>query len=587
MSEELSNLETPGWRLIVQGTGEEFPLLEEPVTIGSGADNAVVLTDPEVAERQATIRRSDEGTGYVIEDAGSLTGTYVNEQRVEGSMPLQEGDVIRVGNTLIELQGAGEAVAEAEPVPVQGADEMPPPPPEPKKAAAMSPWLIGGLIGVAILLCLACVAIFSLTFAGGRDKDQVTSQPPTAIATQVPAQPTEAPQPGATDTPLPVATDVIPPPQVEYFQADPPSISAGSCSQLQWGKVSGTDEVSIEPKIGGVGTPDSIEVCPKKTTEYLLTATGPGGVTEASVIVEVIPGLADLMVESITFDPNPANAQQPCEVAITIRNIGNTAAGSFDWLWQAGFDASFEGRIDGLDAGEATVVSIEWLPQDGYENLSTEAAVDTANVVPEEDKSNNRLPADVRVIPMPVQPQTLEVKSQMSLDGFRANNGQGSSSEEILVGNGEIVQPARELVARGFMSFDISDIPAGATIDNVELRFYQSKVIGDPYGKLVGLVLELVSYGSSLDDRAYNASAMGSLSLSPLPGAGQWYMIGDAALANWVQSMVAAGQSSFQVRLRFSVETDGDGEEDWISIQPGGSFLGSSKAPALAITYVP
>jgi hypothetical protein len=64
-------------------------------------------------------------------------------------------------------------------------------------------------------------------------------------------------------------------------------------------------------------------------------------------------------------------------------------------------------------------------------------------------------------------------------------------------------------------------------------------------------------------------------------------MFADAALVSGVQGDVAAGQGQFQVRLRFSVETDGDGLEDWISIQPGGSALGSSKAPVLVITYVP
>ena len=39
--------------------------------------------------------------------------------------------------------------------------------------------------------------------------------------------------------------------------------------------------------------------------------------------------------------------------------------------------------------------------------------------------------------------------------------------------------------------------------------------------------------------------------------------------------------------LRFFIETDADGEEDWAAIQPGGSFLGSSRALVLVITYVP
>ena len=571
MSEELNYAETPVLRLVVQGTDEEFLVTDDPVTIGSGADNAVVITDPEVAELHATVRKSDKEEGYLIEDAGSAAGTYVNEQRVEGSTPLQEGDVIRVGNTILDLKGEGEAAAEAEPAAEEeAAGEMPP---TAAKKAAVSPWLIGGVAAVAVILLLACIAVFALVLSGGRDSDEATSEPPVAAATA-----TQAPgEPSA--TPLP--------PQVEYFMANPTSIYEGDCTTLQWGEVSGADEVSIDPEIGGVGTPDSIEVCPKETTEYIMTAEGPGGTTEASVTVEVVPGLADLGVESITFDPNPANAQQPCEVAITISNFGNTDASGFSWQWQAGFDATFDGRFDGLAAGETAVVIVEWTPQDGYENLSTEAVVDAVNEVPEDDKGNNRLQADVRVIPMPARPETVELKSQMSLDGFRANNGQGSTEDEILVGNGEVVQPAGDLIARGFMSFDISGIPAGATIDSVELRFYQSKVTGDPYGKLVGLMLEQVSYGSSLDDAAYNAPATDSLPLDPLEDAGQWYMIADASLVRWVQNDVAAGQSQFQVRLRFSVETDGDGLEDWISIQPSGSFLGSSRAPVLIITYVP
>jgi hypothetical protein len=569
MSEELSYAETPRLRLVVQGTDEEFRLAEESVTIGSGAENTVVLTDPEVAESHATVRKSDEEEGFLVEDMGSLAGTYVNEQRVEGSMPLHEGDVIRVGNTVVEVQGAVEAEVKEEALMAEESEAIPPAAPAPKRART-SLWLIGGIAAVAILISLACIAVFAAAIGGDRGRDSTTSEPPVAVVTQAPA-----------------ATDVVPPPQVEYFQANPPSVYEGSCATLQWGQVVGADEVSINPRIGGVSTPDSLEVCPEETTEYVLTATGPGGTTEASVTVEVVPGLADLMVESITFDPNPANAQQPCEVAITISNLGNTDAGGFSWEWQASFDATFDGHVDGLAAGETTVVIVEWTPQDGYENLSTEAVVDAANEVPEDDKGNNRLQADVRVIAMSARPETVELKSQMSLDGFRANNGQGSTDDDILVGNGEVVQPAGELIARGFMSFDISGIPAGATIDNVELRFYQSKVTGNPYGNLVSLVLEQVSYGSSLDDAAYNALATNSLSLDPLKNAGQWYMIADASLVRWVQNDVAADQSRFQVRLRFSIETDGDGLEDWIAIQPGGSFLGSSKAPVLVVTYVP
>jgi pSer/pThr/pTyr-binding forkhead associated (FHA) protein len=599
MSEELSHAERPDGRLVVQGTDEAFPLAEEPVTIGSGADNTIVLTDPEVAALHATIREGDEGEGYRIEDAGSLAGTYVNEQRVEGTMPLREGDVIRLGNTFIELQGEGETAPEAEPVLIDETEQVPPTPtptPPPSEKATTPWWLIGGIAALAVILCLACFATFSLVFLGDGDGQEVTSEPPVSVATatrapaeptatRAPAEPTDTPLPEATETPAP--TDVIPPPQIEYFQASPPAINVGGCTTLQWGKVEGADFVTIEPQLGGVGTPDSAQVCPAETTEYILTAEGPGGTTTASVMVEVAPGLPDLTIDSITFDPNPANEGQEGEVAITIRNAGATAAGGFDWQWQAGRDADFDGRIDGLAAGEVRVVTVTWTPGSAYDSLTTEAQVDTAGEIDEEDKRNNRLQADVRVVAAPSQPQTAELKSEASLDGFRTNDGRGSTSDDILVGNGEIIQPGGEVVARGFMSFAVSGIPAGASIESAELRFYQSEVTGDPYSKLGGLVLEHVNYGSRLDDNAFNTPAVDSAKLGDQLPAGQWYILGGPALVSWIQGDVDAGQGRTQMRVRFSIETDGDGEEDWIAIQPGGSFLGSSKAPVLVITYIP
>jgi pSer/pThr/pTyr-binding forkhead associated (FHA) protein len=586
--------EAAGPRLVVTATGDEFSLGDEPVTLGTDPDNAIVLDDPDVSEHHATVRW--ETDGYVIEDAGTEGGTFVNEQRVEGSMPLTDGDAIRVGNTVLDYRTEPEG--EAEPMPAA----VPPPPPptgQPRPAARTSPWLIGGIVVVAAMLLLACIAIFSaFVFDGGDDISDVTSEPPAAVtrvpSTSIPVQPTDTTVPGEpsatpapTETPTTAPTDVIPPPQVEYFQASPGSITAGSCTTLQWGTVQAAEMVTIEPGIGGVGTPDSIEVCPRETTEYILTAEGPGGTTSASTTVTVAPGLADLVVDSIAFDPNPANAEQVTEVEITISNIGATAAGGFDWQWQAGQDASFDGRIRRLNPGDTTVVVIQWVPSAGYESLSTEAVVDLAGEVPEDDKTNNRLSATLQVIPAPSQPETTVIRSTATLDGFRLNDGRGSTRENILVGNGEITDPGGELIARGFMSFDLSEIPPGATIDVVDLEFYQAEISGDPYGKLGTLVLEHVDYGASLDEGAYDTPAMDSATLGAQVEAGQWYTVSSDVVAGWLQDDITSGSRRFQIRLRFSTETDGDGEEDWISVEPGGSILGSSRAPRLTATYVP
>ena len=81
----MSYSEMSGPELIVQHTGQVFTLTEEAVVIGRAEDNTVVLSDPEVSARHATITWQ-EGT-YFIEDLGSTNGTCGNEQLVTEPPP--------------------------------------------------------------------------------------------------------------------------------------------------------------------------------------------------------------------------------------------------------------------------------------------------------------------------------------------------------------------------------------------------------------------------------------------------------------------------------------------------------------------
>ena len=413
---------------------------------------------------------------------------------------------------------------------------------------------------------------------------------PAVSATTTPEEPTETPTPTETarpeDTATPVPT-VVPPPEVEFFQANPSSIDAGGCATLQWGQVTNATAVRIEPDIGAVGTPGSQKVCPTESTTYVLTAEGPGGQTQASTTLTVVGGLPDLLVESIVFVPNPAVAGQDNQVQITIRNAGIGAAGAFNWQWRTSSNQIFDGRIFGLNAGEATVETVLWNPQQPIDQLPTEGRVDTGDEVRETDKSNNLLAATVQVVAPPSKTETVVLKSVGMLDGYWLNDGTGSTEEKILVGNGEQVDPFGELVARGFLSFDVSSIPAGATIEGVELRFYQEAVQGSPYEKLGNLVLDHVYYGSSLNDSAYDTPAFDSANIAAQPLPGAWYVLADPTITSWVESNLAAGRPQLQLRLQFRRETDGDGAEDWISIVPGGGALGSRNQPQLTITYTP
>lgn len=420
-----------------------------------------------------------------------------------------------------------------------------------------------------------------VTVRGASPTATAQPQPPTETPT-----PTGTPSPTPTETATPTPTSVVPP-QVEYFQASPASIRAGGCTTLQWGKVSNATEARIEPDLGGVSTPGAETVCPLETTTYILTARGPGGTTQASTTVTVMGGLPDLTVDSITFIPSPPQSERENEVQITIHNAGLGAAGAFNWEWQASPDAVFDGRIYGLEAGESTVVTLLWSPAQPYERLTTVARADIDDEVRESDDNNNQYTAVVRVVEPKAEPVTITLASEGMLDGYRLNDGTGSNSTDILVGNGDLAILTGELVARGFMSFDLSDIPAGATIQSVELRFYQKEILGTPYEKLGNLVLEHVYYGAILDDGAYDTPALGTAVVDRETSPQAWYVLSDPTLVDWLQSSMDTGLPRQQFRLQFSQETDGDGQEDWIAIQSGGGILGSRQAPQMVITFTP
>ena len=69
--------------------------LEEPVTrLGRHPDSEISLDDITVSRRHAEIERTPEG--HVVTDAGSLNGTYVNQERIE-RMLLRHGDELQIG----------------------------------------------------------------------------------------------------------------------------------------------------------------------------------------------------------------------------------------------------------------------------------------------------------------------------------------------------------------------------------------------------------------------------------------------------------------------------------------------------------
>lgn len=71
-----------------------FPLNRETVSIGRKLNNDCVINDLSVSREHARIVFEDER--FVLYDAGSTLGTFVNNQRVE-KVVLHSGDIILFG----------------------------------------------------------------------------------------------------------------------------------------------------------------------------------------------------------------------------------------------------------------------------------------------------------------------------------------------------------------------------------------------------------------------------------------------------------------------------------------------------------
>ncbi|MGH7677923.1 MAG: FHA domain-containing protein [Gemmatimonadaceae bacterium] len=83
-----------GGRLVSLVDGKEYQIPAAGVVFGREAGSDVVVAQPEVSRRHASIAPSD--TGYVIQDL-STNGIWVNGNRVQGSQLLARADVVRVG----------------------------------------------------------------------------------------------------------------------------------------------------------------------------------------------------------------------------------------------------------------------------------------------------------------------------------------------------------------------------------------------------------------------------------------------------------------------------------------------------------
>lgn len=81
--------------------GGRYLLTEEVSAIGRAPESWVFLDDVTVSRHHADIILRDGKA--VIEDQGSLNGSYVNRELVDGSRELERGDEVQIGKYRLQI----------------------------------------------------------------------------------------------------------------------------------------------------------------------------------------------------------------------------------------------------------------------------------------------------------------------------------------------------------------------------------------------------------------------------------------------------------------------------------------------------
>jgi two-component system, cell cycle response regulator len=90
--------------------GSRHVLDDQPVLLGRGAENTLVLEGDSISRRHARIER--RGTGYTVVDLQSTNGTYVNDELINGECQLRRGDQVKIGDTILKYLSGSDVEAQ-------------------------------------------------------------------------------------------------------------------------------------------------------------------------------------------------------------------------------------------------------------------------------------------------------------------------------------------------------------------------------------------------------------------------------------------------------------------------------------------
>jgi hypothetical protein len=169
--------------------GKVYELARAELLLGRDVKNDLVINDAEISRQH--LRFTEQATGYQVEDLNSTNGTFINGQRLTGSVTLKPGDIIGLGDTVeVEYKAVGEADATmlgsnfslpelpvnepvAQPTPVNAAQNTPAfsipastPPAPPAASGGLPQWALPVGIGCGVLALCGCSLLVIVALIG-------------------------------------------------------------------------------------------------------------------------------------------------------------------------------------------------------------------------------------------------------------------------------------------------------------------------------------------------------------------------------------------------------------------------------------
>jgi len=161
-------------------------------------------------------------------------------------------------------------------------------------------------------------------------------------------------------------------------------------------------------------------------------------------------------------------------------------------------------------------------------------------------------------------------------DGYVTSRNQVVDKSDIKIG-----RDARE-VSRGFVSFDLSDMPPKSEISSAKLRLFETKNMGVPL-RNGSLLVDHLTYGETLDSTDYSvASILSNIASLTKDSRTKWH---EADVTFAIKEDVINNRPRSQFRIHYEIELTKEGAHDAIYFESRDNQSRSGRPPQLEIEY--